>query len=229
MKHFSLVAILVIALLGTLPHSAFSQVLSDPIGDTYGPGPVQIDISSYSVTYTASLLNVFVGFAAPIASPSSMQPNSVTGYLDLDTDQNANTGTTPFVQLFGQSPTPSLGDEFLVDFGSEANHPGTIDVIDTSSFTAVGTIPISYRTDNFNFSVPLSLLGNSNGLLNYAILVGTTTDPTDQAPNGTVPETSVPAAPPVPESSTFVSLGGGLLLLGGLLLITRRRTRKSAS
>jgi len=38
-----------------------------------------------------------------------------------------------------------------------------------------------------------------------------------------------PAAAPVPESSTFVSLGVGLLVLGGVVLIARRRARKSAS
>ena len=47
-------------------------------------------------------------------------------------------------------------------------------------------------------------------------------------PNSNPATILAPGAAPVPESSTFVSLGVGLLFLGGLLLIVRNRARKSA-
>ena len=56
----------------------------DPLGDTFGVGPVQHDITSIGSNLTATNLTLTVTFADPIFAPSAAESRSVVGFLDLD-------------------------------------------------------------------------------------------------------------------------------------------------
>src|SRR5262249_26103400 len=148
-----------------------------------------------------------INFANPIAAPSAFAPNSLLGYLDIDLDTNYMTGgAAPWGgtnQIGGESwmndflppqnghpAIPAshnelirLGSELYVDFGSEVNHPGRVDIFETAKNSVVATIPIIYDPTSLSIILPHDTLGN-DGLFNYGILVGTFGGLTDRGPNG---------------------------------------------
>jgi hypothetical protein len=235
-RRFALLgALLALAPLAVRPAGA--QAL-DPVGDTFGTGPVQLDISSTSAVLMGSSIEFHVTYTGPIAPPSAFAPNSVVGFIDIDTDQNGATGGTApwggpltggnnWINSFippnpGSPAIPgplvSLGDEYYIDLGSELSHPGLVDILRTSDNSVVGTKPITYGATFFDVFVDLSLLGNDDGALNYGLLTGTFNESTDRAPNGATGLSSTSA---VPEPGTLALLAGfGVVGIG---LLRRRR------
>ena len=206
----------------TAPAARADTVMADPVGDTFGTGPVEHDITGVSAVFNNSFLTFTVNFAGAVFAPSAHNERSVYGFIDIDTDRNPATGAAPWVNVLGPAGAPavSLGDEYWLDLFSEEVQPGRVDVVDQTS-AVVGTAPITYGANTLSVNVPLSLLGNSNGLVNYGVIVGTFTEATDRAPNGGAPLTSTP----VPEPATLLLLGSSLVGLGA----TRLRKRRSVS
>jgi hypothetical protein len=230
----SVLAFLLAAACG--PSTALPAVFADPAGDTFGPPGVHHDITSVSASANGTTLTFTVSFAGPISAPSSSAANSVVAFIDLDTDQNAATGGTgsfggPVVGgnseinfLIGiplvPGPTVLLGDEYYVDLLFEQNHPGLADIVRTSDNTSVGTIPIAYAASAFTVAIPLSSIGNDNGLVNFAVVVGTINDPTDRAPGGDQPLASTIEQSVIPEPASLTIWSLAALTLG---LAHRRR------
>ena len=155
---------------------------NDPMGDaqnTFGAGPPLLDIATVSVTYDATTLYFTMTFFTPISPPSASMPDSVGGTLEFDTDQNAATGGTPLQNVFSP-PFASLsaGWEFEIDLFSETIHPGMVDILD-STFFVVGTVPIVYGPTSFSGEIPLSMLGNDDGIVDFTTIIGTNPQPTD--------------------------------------------------
>jgi hypothetical protein len=221
--------------------AAFGDTIIDPTGDTFGAGPVRPDITMVTGNLVGGGVQFTVTYAGAISPASSFAANSVVGYIDLDTDQNAATGgTAPFGgpvaggnswinYLIGQGsvpgPTINLGDEFYVDLFSESFHPGLVDVVDTNTGSPTGSVPISYSSNSFSLTVPLSLLGGDDGNLNYGVVTGTFNEPTDRAPNGATPGTVSAQAATVPEPGSLTLAGLGLT---GFLAYRWRRRKQSS-
>lgn len=195
---------------------ARADAVIDPTGDTFGAGSVRHDMTSVNATFAGSSLTFTVNFAGQIYAPSALNARSVYGFIDIDADRNPATGAEPFVNIFGPGPVIALGDEFALDLFSEEFQAGRVDVLNAVS-DVVGTAPITFGANAFSVTVPLALLGGSNGLINYGVVVGTFGEATDRAPNGTLPATSTP----VPEPATMLLLGTGLAAVGARLRKTR--------
>jgi hypothetical protein len=200
-------ALVILALSSAAAHSG--PLLSDPVNDTFGVGPVQLDLVSVFAGFTATDLSLVVTFTTNIVPPSLFAANSVNGIIDFDIDQNPATGTASHVAPFGPPPGPTLGVEFFVDLTSEAFHPGEVEVL-SEIFGPTQLVPISFGASNVSITIPLPLLGD-DGLLNYALVVGTFDEPTDKAPNGSGFGTSVPLQ--VPEPMSLLLLVAGLACL----------------
>jgi hypothetical protein len=212
----------------------------DPTGDTFGAGAGQHDITSYVAQILGSDVRWIVRFAGPISPASAFAPDSVIGFIDIDTDRNPATGGTApwgtplaggnsWINFFVDpnpglpsipGPLTALGDELYVDLFSEAFHPGLVDVVDSATNNVQATVPITFGAMSFSFSLPTSVLGNS--LVNYGVLVGTFSELTDRTPNGDAPATSEARA--VPEPASLSLLGAGALSLLGWAWRRRRAT-----
>jgi hypothetical protein len=125
----------------------------DAISDTFGAGSPPLDISfisAFADPASAGDRNLFINVrfntvppaGRPIEAPSAHQPNSVFGFIDIDVDPTlvatATTGldanpVVPGAQFDRTPNTPGfvLGVDYGVDIGSEARHPGLVDVFYT--------------------------------------------------------------------------------------------------
>ena len=145
---------------GTLP-----LIVSDPVGDG---GPVDvIEIRGNSTSSAIELQLVF---------KTELDPFDFGGYLGFDTDQDPFTGIEyPF-----SNPNQDVGCEFFVDFFSLGFNE--INVYDQFS-NYLGTVDATYDLRSFTFAIPLSILGNDDGVMNIAAVVGDNSGPTDWIPD----------------------------------------------
>jgi hypothetical protein len=154
-------------------------------------GAVQHDILSVTSTVTATDLIFQVAFGVPVSAPSAFAANSVSGYIDFDIDQDDATGLS-----IAHGPTSAIpGTDFFVDLFSEQFSPGLANIVSAGSFLTVGQSPVTFAANSFNVTVPLSLIGGDNGALDYRVVLGTFTEPTDEVlgasriePSNVVPE-----------------------------------------
>src|SRR5262249_40517050 len=71
---------------------ASGAAIADPVGDTFGSGPVQLDITSIDAVGAAGTLTFTLTFANTISPASSAAANSIFGFIDIDVDRNPLTG-----------------------------------------------------------------------------------------------------------------------------------------
>lgn len=168
---------------GAAPRPVVAQAtVADPAFDTFGDGTVQIDLVSFAAGVEGPDLVLEVAFIAPVAFPGTGGDDALTGYVDLDVDQDGNTGNQGFVDGF--SPYFSgLGIEYYVELGSYDS--GTMDVIDDSDGSIAGqaTATFSGGDTMLEIRVPLTVIAD-DGAVHTALIVGTAIEPTDAAPNG---------------------------------------------
>jgi hypothetical protein len=238
-------ALLAFVFVGGSIAGASAAPMTDPVGDALcnlsggGSCAVPYDITLIDAVTGGGNIEFTVHLNQNIAQVPSQDPNNLThnqlgGYIDIDTDQNSATGTFAWGDYFGEAPPwpdppqhfSGLGDEYYIDLYSEGlpSHAGTVDVWDGPGTVIQGTAPILYGPDWFRIVVPLTLLGNDDGLLNYDVVVGDGTGLTDQAVDyQAVQAGGSPAASVIPEPPAAVLFGFGLALAGiGFL---RRRAR----
>ncbi len=156
---------------------------TDPENDTFGNSAAPIDITGFSADATSEALVIGLTFAGAISPPDSGQPNAIVGYVDIDADQDGNTGDGPWTDFLTGSNATGLGNEYYVDFFSYSATDGACDVVDDNTEIVTGRAPVSFTSMTMTVQIPLSLLGNDDGAVNTAAVVGTTEEPTDKVPN----------------------------------------------
>ena len=196
--------------------------VTDVMGDAVTGAHATYDITSIDAVFSLTSISFTINLSGAPLAPSSAPLAGLSGFIDIDIDL-APTGAGSNVSAAGnQFPgfgSSGLGIEYYVDLFSEAQHAGFVDVKDPINVLNITTAPITYGPSSVTVIVPLSNLGNDDGLVNYAVLVGDSAAPTDQAVDaGIIQAGGSPAqSSPVPEPST------GLLLTLGLTWIALRR------
>ena len=206
------VATVVLFATAVLPVAAFATTISlDPADATVH------DILSIGAGFDMTTLFLTATFRGGTFDPN---PNNFGFAFLLDTDLNVSTGN-----LFVDPGTGrQLGPEFFVQYHRADHPPGTalVDFTGPGGEVITGIVPVLFGTDTLAIAVPLSLIGNSNGVVNFGLEVGIPLFPgapvvaftvTDFA-FSTEPSTPVPAAVPEPGNLTMLSVGILTLLVG---------------
>jgi len=190
---FPLIAVLVAATAcgssSTTPSgtvNTFHAEVTDAAGDAVVSAavPTPPDLIHGTVDVGGGNLTVTLQFARGTLSPSTV----VT--ILLDTDQNLATGfdDTGYGIDYGVSLYAST-EAFIQKANPSSCASGG------SCYTPVGTASIRLGTDTMATTIPLSMLGNADGRLNYRVFAGVAanqTITTDVMPDLTLPSARVP-------------------------------------
>ena len=168
-----------------LNFGVLKETTNDPQGDTLGGGGVQIDINEFSVDAVADNLVIGLTFFNAISEPDSGAANALDGYVDLDTDQVASPDDdVPWTDVLLNANTTGMGNEYYVEFFTYSSLDGLVDVIDDSTDTLAGRVPMTVGANAITVTIPLAVLGNDDGAVNAAAIVFPEfEDPTDKVPN----------------------------------------------
>jgi hypothetical protein len=171
--------------------NTFHAEVSDPSGDATVSAAVLLppDVIHGTVDVSGGVLTVTIQFA-----PGTLNRASTLLTIQLDTDQNPSTGIPAangigidyVLSLYG--PTSTIVQQAT---------PSTCAAGGTC-YTQVGTASLSIGTDTMATTIPLSMLGNANGRLNYRVFAAvpqpapTPTITTDVMPDIALPPAHVP-------------------------------------
>src|SRR5262249_26977984 len=113
-----------------------------------------VDVSSGTVTFTLQF------------APGTVDRQAINIVINLDTDQNSSTGQPALTgggTDYQAGRTPGTTLRFVSRYAPTTCASGG------SCFTNVGQIPFSFGTDTFTLGVPLPMLGNPSGRMNYQV------------------------------------------------------------
>ena len=181
--------------------------------DSFGAGGPILDIDTLNINYDSANLYFDLSFHTPISAPSDGSNDSVVGFIELDTDQSDETGIFPIQNSFSP-PFASLtgvGVDFLIVLDDSAT-PGSGFLTD-ANLNFLNSVALTYGPNSVSGHLPLSDIGNDDGLLNFTTTIGTIPQPTDATD---IVGTSTATAIPDPAGAAVL----GAIAIGRLL---RRR------
>lgn len=215
---------------GSLTYSHATSALPN------APGPA-VTLLSITGTNDGTNFTFTLTFANPsISGPSSAGDDSVYGFINLDSDHNAATGVSgSFLDSnnlesgFGQHSPATQGIDAYINLSSEGDPlhgaPGLVDLVTTSGFTPIATLPVSYVSGGGNgpstlsFAIALSVFSANQITLNdtgdFSAVVGNLNGATDFLPSSAVPE---------PSSLSLLMTGVALSVFVSRKVLTTRRT-----
>jgi len=172
--------------------SLFHAEVTDPIGDAVASAgvPNPPDLVHGTVDVAGGNLTLTIQFA-----PGTFDRQTTHLTIELDTDQNPATG------IFAGS----VGIDYIVDMWA-ARTPQTLVQQATPTtcaaggacYVQVGTTSVTVGTDSMTATVPLVMLGNASGRLNYRVFaygspqLTTPTVVADVMPDISLPPAHVP-------------------------------------
>lgn len=186
----------------------------DGFGDaqnSLGFGEPLLDIDTLNVQFDSTTLYFEMLLHTPISPSSAAADNSIVGAIEFDTDQSDETGIAPLQNGF--SPPfdflSGVGVDFLLVLDDSAS-PGSFFLADPF-FNFLELVDVDFTSNGFSGQMPLSSLGNDNGLINFTTTIGTFLQPTDATD-------SVGTSTAIPEPASSV-----LIVAIGLIGLSRRR------
>lgn len=175
-------------------------IIEDPAGDAQGSVDVTTVRGGSDGRETASLALEFTP-----GTPMS----EVTGYVFLDTDQDRATGEPP--EWWSGLPSQDIGMEYVADLFGLGDPEPVVYIVDLRTYEIVAAVPAVIDGQAVAFTMPLEALGNDDGYIDVAMVLGNWNGPTDWAPDaghGTItPFVDLPWLVTAP-SSGVVATGG---------------------
>lgn len=143
-------------------------IITDTLGDSTG----DVDVIEIAGKSTEVELLIAVKFSPG----TNILLSEAGGAILLDLDQNSSTGKTAEDIWFGL-PTQDVGAEILLSL-----YPDKVEVRDAETSNIISTLPVTQTIDSLSFAVPLGLLNNDEGQINFVAIMGDKDGPTDWAP-----------------------------------------------
>ena len=166
-----------------------APIIQDPEGDSGVPNVdiLRLDGGTHGATAT---LQIFFSDAAAFGA--------LLGYVHLDVDQNPLTGVPPG-DWFGL-PEQDIGADFVLVVESSSDVGPAVNVLTLTLVDAVGrnvitNLPGEYVGTSILVAIPLSLLGQDDGLIDITMVMGDFAAPGDWAPSAGHGSIGTPAVP----------------------------------
>jgi subtilisin family serine protease len=179
-----------------LPPDALETVIDDPDDDSLGT----VEVTAIRGGSDNAEMSVAIDFHGdtPMDQPA--------GFVFFDTDQDPTTGLPP--EEFAGLPTQDIGVEYFADLFSIHDPTPVVLVWDANTFELVAEVPVTVEGSSVSFAVPLEALGNDDGNVDVASVIGDFFEPLDWAPDaghGTIRTfTDAPWLMASPESGVVV-------------------------
>lgn len=155
--------------------------VADAAGDLLpGADPATApDVVRLAGTVGADTITIRLTFARPVARFSADLPNSLDGVIEIDADENRDTGIEPSVNRFGGSSTMGV-DHYVLLSDASATQVELVTVA-----TARRTrIPATFTAELVTVRIPRALLATTGDRIRLAGVVGTPDGATDLVPDG---------------------------------------------
>lgn len=165
----------------TGPGNGLTASVNDPSSDQFGTDSVQPDLVKVTVTHNGTTLTVVLDLASTAIALYTDTIHGVGGFLDFDVDQDSTTGIETWTDFYRATGTTGMGEEYFLDF-TTFNADSTVFVVD-SGFNPTGSLRPAFAGNRVTFQIPLSMLGDDDGAVNVAAIVGNNFEVTDLAPN----------------------------------------------
>jgi hypothetical protein len=170
------------------------QHFTDPSEDTFGSQEFQYDILSVDmfIDETESYYIMHITFNNPVYAPDSgMSMEGLVGYLEIDADQDQQTGTEASVNMFAPmgETLSTMGVDYSIQFFEYDDMFHTLPIYETQMWTLMGYVNITYNETSCTLQIPLSALPDSEGFdddgnIDFGFVLGTIPEPTDVAHEG---------------------------------------------
>jgi len=153
-----------------------------PTGDTFGAEAFQYDIVAVSVDPTTSTITI--GFDGPVF-PADSTETPLVGAIEIDVDNNSETGAAPIIDLFGPAAPPAeMGVEYSIDMWDVVVEPDgtyTAEIVDLLGPEPPRIATITYGSQSVSIRVPSIEIDFDDGDCTVAVVIGTDIEPTDEA------------------------------------------------
>ena len=154
----------------------------DGTGDTFGTGETNWDLTALTIARDPAGITAMLDFSRDVVAPTSGDPSALVALVDLDLDQNASTGSVATADLYRQDgQTTALGVDARINLAAP-DEEGAVAVSDDVG-RETGRVTPSYAGHRITIRVPKSLLGNDDGFVSAAAIVGVVGSVTDFIPN----------------------------------------------
>jgi len=173
-----------------------SPEFSDPVGDTFRDSVTQWDLTGMTINRDASAITVRLEFASEAISPTSGDTTAMTGFVDFDTDQDSSTGIHNTIDGFRPPGTDStgLGTDYQLKLRRYESDSSV--TVSDSLGEVTGRVKPVFDGKSVTIRIPLVLLGDDDGALDAAAIVGDLHRPSDVVPNNGHITVSLSAAEP---------------------------------
>lgn len=159
-----------------------SYVAADSTNDVFGAEAYQPDVVTLTIRRDNGGIDIIVAFTAAVRSAQVAGDSGIVGFIDLDTDQDSTTGEISAVDLFRPGAgTTGLGVDYQVRLSY--NTDSTVSIYYAVAGTEIGRVKPVFQGTRMSLRVPKALLGDDDGFLHAAAVVGTPVEPTDIVPN----------------------------------------------
>lgn len=162
-------------------------VLQERRGDTFGVGDLQHDMVNIDITSDSNIMTTTVSFGSLIAPTGSGSPEDVYGYFELDVDPSSGFGNVPNANAFCPQNHNVLIDYSVPFFDFLTTTTGTLNVFDPF-FNLVGQAGYNFDSPDLILTFDLNTFDIDPDTVEYSIVFGTGSEPTDCANNSpTIP------------------------------------------